>query len=180
MQTHVEVAHSVGSLHLQSKSSRRESGVSDSILKIRPISVNSHGSPGILQVFQRLHGVLLKLQDTSAREGAQVCHHIVASAVTSCGSSCGVAATVRDDDLCVRQCFPCDSNLISNSITMEHLVPIPSQLECVAGGVNFRIDVVLRPEAGERVTQYRIKSVLFQEGRTISFKCLLDWLRLFF
>ncbi len=48
MQSHIEVNHSVGSLHLQSKSSRRETGVSDPILKIGPISVNSHRSPGIL------------------------------------------------------------------------------------------------------------------------------------
>ena len=44
----------------------------------------------------------------------------------------------------------------------------------------IRIDVVLCPEAGERVTQYWIKSVLFPEGRTIPFQCLLDWLCLFF
>ena len=59
-------------------------------------------------------------------------------------------------------------------------MPIPSQLESVAGGVDFGIDVVLRAEAGERVIQYWIKSVLFPEGRTIPFQCLLDWLRLFF
>ena len=121
MQSHIEITHGVGSLHLQSKSCRRETGVSDLILKIRPISVNSHGSPGIFQIFQRLHGVLLKLQDAPARESVQVCHHIVATTFASCISSCGVAAAVRDNDLCVRQCLPCDCNLICNSITMEHL-----------------------------------------------------------
>ncbi len=62
---------------------------------------------------------------------------------------------------------------------MEHLVPIPSQFEGVAGGVNLRIDVVLRPET-VIITQYWIKSVLFPEGRTVPFQSLPDWLRLFF
>ncbi len=56
---------------------------------------------------------------------------------------------------------------------------VSSQLEPVVGGVDFRINVVLRPEAGERVTQYWIKGVLFREGRTIPFNCFLDSLRLF-
>ena len=170
----------MGGLHLQSKSSRRETGVSDSILKIRPISVNSHGSPGIFQIFQRLHGIFLQLQDAPAREGIQVCLHIVASTFASCSSRCGVAAAARDDDLCVSQCLPSDCNLICNSITVKHLMLISSQLECVAGGVDFGLDVVLRTEAGERVSQYWIKTVLLPECRTIPYKCLLDWLRLFF
>ena len=90
-----------------------------------------------------------------------------------------MTAAVHDNDLCVRQCLPGDCDLICNSITVKHLVPIPSQLESVAGGVDFGIDVVLRTEAGERVIQYWIKSVLFPEGRTIPFRCFLDWLSLF-
>ena len=179
MQSHVEVAHSVGSLHLQPKPCRREAGVSDPVLEVRPITVDSHRSPGVFQTFQRLFSVLLKLQDASARESVQVCHHIVASGITSRCSSSGVAAAVRDDDLCVRQCFLCDCDLICNSITMKHLVPIPSQFEGIAGGVNLRIDVMLRPEI-VIVTQYWIKSVLFQGARTIPFHCFLDWFHLFF
>ncbi len=48
MQSHVEVDHSVGSLHLQSKSCRREARVSDPVLEVGPITVDSHRSPGIL------------------------------------------------------------------------------------------------------------------------------------